>query len=107
VSFTSLKLSRSQSITATRLVGRRAACECVLDAIAEQHPVREAGEGVVEGVVDELDLVRPKSRDGVAHLAGEAQVLDEGENEAREHRSDDAQPCDRVEKVEVAGLGVL
>jgi len=45
---------------------RRAACECVLDAIAEQHPVREAGEGVVEGVVDELDLVRPKSRDGVS-----------------------------------------
>jgi len=79
----------------------------VFDAIAEQHPVRQAGERVVKGVVNELDLVRAKRGDRMAHLAGETKILDEGENQASEHGGDDAQPGDHVEQVEVTGLGAL
>ena len=69
--------------------------------------VGQAGERIVERIVNELDLVRPKSCDRVAHLAGQAQVVDERQNQAGEHGRDDAQTRDHVEQAEMPGLSAL
>ena len=79
----------------------------MFDAIGEEHTVGQAGERVVKGVVHQLDLVRAERVDGALHLVGETEVLDQGEHLSCEHGSDDAQPGDHGEQVDVTGLGAL
>ena len=65
------------------------------------------GQRVVQGVMDELDLVGAERVDGVLHLAGETEVLDEREHLPDEDCRDDAQPGDDDEPVERPRLGSL
>ena len=86
---------------------RGAPREGVLDAVTEEHPVRQLGQRVVKGEMDELDLVGSQSRDRVLHLSGEPEVFDQGEHLAGENGGDDTEPGDQDEPVEPAGLGPL
>ncbi len=57
--------------------------------------------------MDQLHLVRPQGGHGIAHLGGEAQVLDHREDLSREHGGDDRQARDHDEQADVMGLGVF
>ena len=64
----------------------------MLDAVTEENPVRQLGQGVVEGEVHQFHLVGSQRRDRVLHLSGEPEIFDQGQHLAGEHGCDDTEP---------------